>query len=134
LEQAAEDAVAIGHFNISNLVLLKAVFAAARDLNVSVIVGASQERNFMFSLKKRRTAHDLLQERSGGFVAVFSLAVLLFVGIVIHLWVSALRNKAVGPSRGTPFLSLGPAPCRSSWQYLWPVFFGSSGVLKLRGF
>jgi hypothetical protein len=96
LEQAAEDAVAIGHFNISNLVLLKTVFAAASDLNVSVIVGASQERNFMFSLKKRRTAHDLLQERSGGFVAVFSVAVLLFVGIVIHLWVSASKEQGGG--------------------------------------
>jgi fructose-bisphosphate aldolase, class II len=35
-------------FNIADLVLLKAVFAAAQDLNVAVLVGASeQERKFM---------------------------------------------------------------------------------------
>lgn len=40
--------VAIGHFNVSDLVLLKAVFSAAKDLNVPVIVGASEgERSFM---------------------------------------------------------------------------------------
>lgn len=48
LEQAQKDGVAIGHFNISALVLLKAAFGAARDLNVPVIIGASQEeRNFI---------------------------------------------------------------------------------------
>jgi hypothetical protein len=46
-----------------------------------------------------------------GFVAVFSVAVLLFVGIVIHLWVSASKEQGAGPARGTPFLSLGPALC-----------------------
>jgi ketose-bisphosphate aldolase len=40
--------VAIGHFNISDLVTLKAIFEAARGLNVPVIVGASEgERQFM---------------------------------------------------------------------------------------
>jgi fructose-bisphosphate aldolase class II len=48
LEAADKDAVAIGHFNISDLVTLTAVFEAARDLNVPVIVGASErERQFM---------------------------------------------------------------------------------------
>lgn len=48
LKQAAERGVAIGHFNISDLVLLKAVFSAAKELNVPVIVGASEgERAFM---------------------------------------------------------------------------------------
>jgi fructose-bisphosphate aldolase, class II len=48
LEQTQQRGVAIGHFNISDLVLLKAVVAAARELNVPVIVGASQgERDFM---------------------------------------------------------------------------------------
>jgi fructose-bisphosphate aldolase class II len=47
LEQAETNGVAIGHFNISDLVTLKAVFEAARDLNVPVIVGASEgERQF----------------------------------------------------------------------------------------
>jgi fructose-bisphosphate aldolase class II len=48
LEQAQKKGVAVGHFNISDLVLLKAVFAAARELKVPVVVGASEgERNFM---------------------------------------------------------------------------------------
>lgn len=48
LEQAEREGVAVGHFNVSDLVVLKAVFAAARDLNVPVIVGASEgERAFI---------------------------------------------------------------------------------------
>jgi fructose-bisphosphate aldolase, class II len=48
LQQAQQRGVAIGHFNISDLVLLKAVFAAAQELSVPVIVGASEgERAFM---------------------------------------------------------------------------------------
>ena len=48
LLQAQEKGAAIGHFNVADLVLLKAVFASARELNVPVLVGASDgEREFM---------------------------------------------------------------------------------------
>lgn len=48
LSKAQADGVAIGHFNVSDLVLLKAVFAAARELRVPVLVGASEgERKFV---------------------------------------------------------------------------------------
>jgi fructose-bisphosphate aldolase class II len=48
LEQAQKNGVAVGHFNVSDLVLLKAVFAAASELNVPVVVGASKsERDFL---------------------------------------------------------------------------------------
>ncbi|MGA7855340.1 MAG: class II fructose-bisphosphate aldolase [Candidatus Acidiferrales bacterium] len=48
LQEAQENKKAIGHFNISDLALLKAVFAAARELNVPVIVGLSEgEREFV---------------------------------------------------------------------------------------
>lgn len=48
LKRSQETGVAIGHFNISDLVLLKAVFAAARQLNVPVLVGLSEgEREFV---------------------------------------------------------------------------------------
>jgi fructose-bisphosphate aldolase class II len=48
LQEAQQNGVAIGHFNISDLVLLKAVFAAARELNVPVLVGLSEgEREFV---------------------------------------------------------------------------------------
>jgi fructose-bisphosphate aldolase class II len=39
LKQTEENRVAIGHFNVADLVLLKAVFAAAQELNVPVIIG-----------------------------------------------------------------------------------------------
>jgi fructose-bisphosphate aldolase, class II len=48
LKKAQETGKAIGHFNISDLVLLKAVFEAARELNVAVLVGLSEgERAFV---------------------------------------------------------------------------------------
>src|SRR5579863_4363808 len=48
LLEAQQNRVAIGHFNVSDLVLLKAVFAAARELNVPVLVGLSEgEREFV---------------------------------------------------------------------------------------
>lgn len=48
LEQAETNRVGVGHFNVSDLAILKAVFEASRDLNVPVIVGASEgERQFM---------------------------------------------------------------------------------------
>jgi fructose-bisphosphate aldolase class II len=48
LVQAQERGAAVGHFNVADLVILKAVFASAQELNVPVIVGASDgEREFM---------------------------------------------------------------------------------------
>jgi len=48
LELAGRDGYAVGHFNVSDLVLLKAVFSSAQELNVPVLVGASEgEREFM---------------------------------------------------------------------------------------
>jgi fructose-bisphosphate aldolase, class II len=48
LQQAQQNQQAIGHFNISDLVALKAVFAAAQELKVPVIVGLSEgEREFV---------------------------------------------------------------------------------------
>ncbi len=48
LEQAQRRAVAIGHFNVSDLVALRAILEAARDLNAPVMVGVSEgERAFM---------------------------------------------------------------------------------------
>src|SRR5262245_56414313 len=47
LAQAQAAGAAIGHFNVADLVLLKAVFASARELKVPVLVGASEgEREF----------------------------------------------------------------------------------------
>ncbi len=48
LHEAERRRVAVGHFNISDLVALKAVVASAREQSVPVLVGASEgERQFM---------------------------------------------------------------------------------------
>jgi len=48
LEQAHNDGKAVAHFNVSDLVLLRAVFSAAQELKAPVIVGASGgEREFI---------------------------------------------------------------------------------------
>jgi ketose-bisphosphate aldolase len=48
LEQAQSNGVAVGHFNIGDMTMLKGVFAAARELGVPVIVGVSEgERAFL---------------------------------------------------------------------------------------
>ena len=48
LDRTQENGAAIGHFNISDSVILNAVFASGRELNVPVLVGVSEgEREFM---------------------------------------------------------------------------------------
>lgn len=48
IKNAESKKVAIGHFNISNLEQLKAIYDAARKLNVPVIIGVSEgEREFI---------------------------------------------------------------------------------------
>ena len=48
LAQADTERIAIGHFNVADLVTLKAAFEAAREVDVPVIVGVSEgEREFM---------------------------------------------------------------------------------------
>ena len=48
LEQSERDGVAIGHFNVSDWVLLKAVLESGKELKVPVVVGASEgEREFV---------------------------------------------------------------------------------------
>jgi fructose-bisphosphate aldolase class II len=48
LAEADQQKVAVGHFNISDLVALKAVYLAARELNVPALIGVSEgERDFI---------------------------------------------------------------------------------------
>jgi len=48
LGAAWKNGAAVGHFNVADLVVLKAVFSSARELQVPVLVGASEgEREFM---------------------------------------------------------------------------------------
>jgi fructose-bisphosphate aldolase class II len=48
LKRAQSNGVAVGHFNISDSVQLKAVFSAAQELKVPVLIGVSEgEREFI---------------------------------------------------------------------------------------
>jgi fructose-bisphosphate aldolase, class II len=65
LKHAEMEGAAIGHFNVSDLVTLKAVFESASDQNVSFIVGVSEgERHFLgvrqiaAMVKSLREEHD----------------------------------------------------------------------------
>lgn len=63
LQQAETKGVAVGHFNISDLIALKAVFEAARDLSVPVIIGVSEgERAFMGTYQAAALVKSLREE------------------------------------------------------------------------
>ena len=63
LQETQQISVAIGHFNVSDLVLLKAVFAAARELNVPVVVGLSEgEREFVGTRQIAAFVRNLREE------------------------------------------------------------------------
>ena len=63
IQEAGKNRVAIGHFNIADLVLLKGIFQAARELNVPVIVGASEgEREFAGTRQLAAVVRSLREE------------------------------------------------------------------------
>lgn len=48
LQQAQKNGVAVGHFNVADFLMVKAVFTSAQELKVPVIIGASEgERKFL---------------------------------------------------------------------------------------
>ena len=64
LEEAQSKGAAVGHFNISDWLLLKAVFASAQELKVPVIVGASEgERTFLGTAQIAALVKSLREER-----------------------------------------------------------------------
>ena len=65
LEAARAKGVAVGHFNISDLVLLKAVFASAKELNVPVIVGASEGERAFLGVRQAAVLVQSLREEHG---------------------------------------------------------------------
>ncbi len=61
--EAGRNGVAIGHFNIVDLVLLKGVFGAAQELKVPVMVGASEgEREFAGTRQLASVVRSLREE------------------------------------------------------------------------
>src|ERR1700751_2123072 len=63
LQQTQQSGAAVGHFNLSDMVLLKAVFTAARELNVPVLVGLSEgEREFVGTRQIAALVRSLREE------------------------------------------------------------------------
>ena len=63
LEQAQSNGAAVGHFNVSDFVLLKAVFSSAQELKHPVIVGVSEgERAFVGTRQIAALVHSLRDE------------------------------------------------------------------------
>jgi fructose-bisphosphate aldolase, class II len=52
LTKAQREGIAVGHFNVSELVALKAIIAAARDLKLPVMVGVSEGEREFFGVKQ----------------------------------------------------------------------------------
>ena len=63
LKEAEGKKVAVGHFNISDLVALKAIFNAARELDVPIMIGTSEgERRFIGELQAAALIKSLREE------------------------------------------------------------------------
>src|SRR3954467_5161992 len=65
LMRAEREGVAIGHFNVADLSQLKAVFGAAGDLNLPVLVGASEGERSFFGTRQLGLIVKSLREESG---------------------------------------------------------------------
>lgn len=65
LGEAQQSKVAIGHFNISDLVGLKAVFESARALDVPVIVGLSEGERAFMGVREAAAAVRVLHQEYG---------------------------------------------------------------------
>jgi fructose-bisphosphate aldolase, class II len=64
LTRLEEEGVALGHFNVADLVLLKGVLAAAGEINVPVIVGASEGEREFFGVHELAAVVKSLREES----------------------------------------------------------------------
>ncbi|MEK9173265.1 MAG: class II fructose-bisphosphate aldolase [Patescibacteria group bacterium] len=62
IKEAEAKGVAIGHFNISDLVALKAIFEAAREINVPVMIGTSEGEGDFVGRKQSAALVRVLRE------------------------------------------------------------------------
>src|ERR1700678_1499045 len=63
LKEAESRQVAVGHFNVSDWIVVKAVFASAKELKVPVIVGVSEgERAFLGVIQVAALVRSLREE------------------------------------------------------------------------
>jgi len=64
LTKAQREGVAVGHFNVSELVALKAIMATARDLKLPVMVGVSEGEREFFGVKQIAALIKTFREES----------------------------------------------------------------------
>jgi len=68
LTRLEKEGAALGHFNVADLVFLKAVFAAAVEIRVPVLVGASEGERDFFGTRQLAAVVNSLREDSDAFV------------------------------------------------------------------
>ena len=56
------EGAALGHFNVSDLVMVKAVLAAAGHIGVPVLVGASEEERGFFGVRQLAVVVNSMRE------------------------------------------------------------------------
>ena len=65
LAEAGNDGLAIGHFNISNLVQLKGILSAVKKTGVPVMIGTSEGEADFIGFKMARAMVDAVREETG---------------------------------------------------------------------
>jgi fructose-bisphosphate aldolase, class II len=65
LEQAGKRRVAVGHFNFSELVVLKAAAEAASELGVPVVMGVSESERDFLGVREAAALVDTLRQATG---------------------------------------------------------------------
>src|SRR5882757_10254510 len=65
LTQREKEGAALGHFNVADQVLLKAVIAAAAETNLPVLVGASEGEREFFGARQLAALVKSLREETG---------------------------------------------------------------------
>lgn len=62
LTRLEKEGTALGHFNVSDLVMLKAVVAAAGQIGVPILVGASEGERDFFGVRQLAAVVNSLRE------------------------------------------------------------------------
>ena len=65
LSKAQRDGVAVGHFNVSELVAMKAIVGTAHDLKLPVMIGVSEGEREFFGVKQVAALVKVYREESG---------------------------------------------------------------------
>lgn len=65
LSRQAKEGVALGHFNVSDLVFIKAVVAASTQVGVPVLIGASEGEREFFGLRQLAAVVKSMREETG---------------------------------------------------------------------